>query len=585
MSGSLSTIIRHSVARISGNRAEARARAHMSRVTQDVVPARIVAEPPVAEFGDFTAARAILGGELRIGGFRMPLPDLTPWEVDLEDAGHMAWLHAFAWLDDMVALGTKPARARAQGWILGWIDRYSKGTGPGWAPSVVAGRLIRLLAHLGFVERDLGAEAQEKLHLELARWDAWLRTCQEVPVTVLDRVILASAGIHAGICMADNGNRAAQSLAALARLCADEIGEGGAIASRNPQELLEVFRRLIGVRDLLAASDRVLPDQVSDAITAIAPSLRTMRLGDGSLVRFHGGGGAGGQLDAALAESGVRTRPGDAPAMGYARLAGGRTVVVLDTARPPKNCPTAHASTLAFEMSAGWHPLIVNTGPALSWQADWAQLPRTTAAHNTLSLDKTSSSRLAPTSAQAAQPLQTRPSMVTLTRARDRTGCWMQARHDGYLEDYGLLHERRVFVSQDGRAVHGEDVLLSPDLKAQRRFQSRIKGAAQLGVALSLNFHLHPSVTAQIDRSSNAVELWFEDGETWLFRQSGGLMDIEPSAYIADPLSEPVEARQIVIRNRATHYEADFGWSLVRTAKASRNSVAHGIDAGQDGGQ
>ena len=51
-----------------------------------------------------------------------------------------------------------------------------------------------------------------------------------------------------------------------------------------------MFQHLLWLRDLLADEEVTLPDEIGDAIARIAPTLRTLRLGDGTLARFHGGG-------------------------------------------------------------------------------------------------------------------------------------------------------------------------------------------------------------------------------------------------------------------------------------------------------
>ena len=330
-----------------------------------------------------------------------------------------------------------------------------------------------------------------------------------------------------------------------------------------------VFRQLLWVRDLLTENSQDVPEALTGAIDRIAPALRALRLGDGSLTRFHGGTLTGmGALDTALAESRNRDRPDETPRLGYARLSAGRVTLLVDCARPPGAADRAHASTLGFEMSTGRRQMVVNSGPAIDWLEDWRRIPRMTTAHNTLALDKTSSSRLGSTKV-AGRPgqdaLTNRPSMVTLARAHDTTGSWIQSRHDGYLEGYGLLHERRLFLGRSGSEIHGEDVLLSPDDKARRRFQSRIKGAAQLGVALSIHFHLHPDVAVEVQEGSEVFQLTLPSGEVWMFTHKGGRAEADASVYLDPSLPEPVASRQIVIRERIKTHQAEIGWSFRRT--------------------
>ncbi|WP_112322329.1 heparinase II/III family protein [Oceanibium sediminis] len=584
MSGPLS-VLSDQIHRLTRARAEARAKAHLGRLAAGLSFSGLAHRPPVRDFGDFTAARDALSGTLRIGGYATPLTDLTPWDIPLPTEALTQALHGFAWLDDFEALSGKAARAQAQRWAIGWLDRFGEGQGPGWTPVATAGRLKRMIIHMPFLEKDLEGEQLSRLQAILPVFAAFLDETSGRAETGADRAAALTGMVYGAICLNGWQDRLAPALKGLAQLAQDRVSPNGGMKSRNPEALLAVFRDLVTVKTLLEETTRPPVPEIEAAIRRIAPALRLLRHGDGTLARFHGGGpGADGLLDRSLAEAGIRTRPGTAPAMGYVRLHGGRTQVIVDCARPPENSDHGHASTLAFEMSSGRRPVIVNTGPALAQCPDWWRAARSTSAHNTLALDKTSSSRLGPERAAGRagfDALLTRPSMVTLAQASDATGAWIQTRHDGYLEDYGLLHERRLFLSAQGDQVHGEDVLLSPDDKARRRFSARIKGASKLGVALSVHFHLHPDVDAALERATDTVRLTLLSGEVWVFRHDGGQVDLETGVYLDPDKPEPVATRQMVLRSRATTHKAEISWSLVREVVAGRARRDVAVDAQQ----
>ena len=120
----------------------------------------------------------------------------------------------------------------------------------------------------------------------------------------------------------------------------------------------------------------MVPHDLRAALAGIAPVLRLVRHADGALARFNGAGrGPEGLLDRALAFSGVRTpaRSGNI-AMGYCRLAAGRTSVIADVGKPPPLSASAqaHASALAFELTSGRRPVIVSAGPGDDFGPDWS---------------------------------------------------------------------------------------------------------------------------------------------------------------------------------------------------------------------
>ena len=132
--------------------------------------------------------------------------------------------------------------------------------------------------------------------------------------------------------------RIAPAVAALAEECSREIGAEGGIPTRNPEELLEVFTLLTWAEQALTEAGRLPPPPIVAALERMAPTLRALRHADGGLARFHGGGrGVEGRLDQALAVAGVKPGPalGQVLAMGFARMIGGRTTVLVDAAPPP----------------------------------------------------------------------------------------------------------------------------------------------------------------------------------------------------------------------------------------------------------
>lgn len=526
--------------------------------------------PPPRGSSDFGAARAALAGTLCLCGHRFALTGQTPWDIALPAPVFDAHLHRFDWLGDFGALASRAARGRARLWVLGWIDRFGNGSGPGWRPDVAATRLMHLITHMPFLEKDLAPEGATALQASLVRHLDYVLACWQDEAVPDRRVIALAAILQAAACMRGFDDHILKIERQLEEQCDDHFATAGTVTSRNPEALLTLFDMLVWTRATLDEMHLPVGTAHKKAIAAMAPTLRTLRHPDGTLARFHGGSGGGeGRLDHALFESGVRTQPGPDTRMGYMRLGGGRLVAILDCARPPTGTDalTAHAGTLAFELSSGRRRVVVNCGPGATFGEDWRRFPRTTAAHNTLALDKTSSSQLA--SRQAVRhgegvPLVTRPSMVTVSRAQDATGVWIQARHDGYLADYGLLHERRFFVGTNGHQVHGEDVLLAPDVRAERRFAARLKASGRAGIPLAVHFHLHPDVRATIAHGPDAVTLRLASGEVWVFRAVGGQVELETSAYLDPARADPVPTRQIIVRSEAVTHNATLNWNFVR---------------------
>ncbi|PJA78069.1 MAG: heparinase, partial [Nitrospirae bacterium CG_4_9_14_3_um_filter_51_5] len=230
--------------------------------------------------------------------------------------------------------------------------------------------------------------------------------------------------------------------AALARDCAAEIDAEGGIQTRNPEELLEVFTLLTWAAQALAeAGPGGTPAHLA-AIERIAPALRALRHADGGLARFHGGGrGLAGRLDLALANAGVKALAHPGLTMGFARLSGGRTSVVVDAADPPggRAGRLAHASTLAFELTSGRRPVVVNCGSGTPFGPAWQRASRATASHSTLAIEGFSSSRFG---ARSNEALVDSAHVVLVRQAVGEAGHHLVLAQDGWSATHGLTHSR-----------------------------------------------------------------------------------------------------------------------------------------------
>jgi len=357
----------------------------------------LLSRPEPRTIGSFARGRQLCAGNFVFAGHLLQQPNANIWELAAPDDAFAEEMHGFSWLDDLAATGDAPARLRSQDWLWRWIELYGHGRGPGWTPDLTGRRLIRWINHALFLLAGRDREQSDAFYRSLARQTGFLSRRWRASRPGLPRFEALTGLIYAGLSLEGMERHVAPATAALARACDDQIDEQGGLPTRNPEELLEVFTLLTWAAMALNESGRNPGHAHWAAIERIAPTLRTLRHSDGGLARFHGGGrGLEGRLDTALAASGVKSRQPDGLSMGFARLSAGRTSVIIDAAPPPsgKASHGAHASTLAFELTSGRRPLIVNCGSGASFGQDWRRAGRATPSHSTLVLAGQSSARL-----------------------------------------------------------------------------------------------------------------------------------------------------------------------------------------------
>lgn len=544
---------------------------HAKRAARARPAAGFVSQPEPRTIGSFARGKQLLAGNFLFAGHLVNAPDHMLWDISPPNPAFIEETQGFAWLDDLASVGDAEARDRAQEWVFGWIDAYGNGRGEGWTPDLTGRRLIRWINHALFLMRGMSSEQSKRFFRSLGQQTLFLARRWRGATPGLPRFEALTGLIYAGFSLTGVDVNVNGAIRALAQECTDQIDDQGGIPTRNPEELLEVFTLLNWAALTLRESDREPEPAHLEAINRIAPTLRALRHADGGLARFHGGGrGLDGRLDHALANSGVRAGVNEGLAMGYARLSAGRTSVIMDGAPPPVGNASAngHASTLAFEMTSGRRPVIVNCGSGVQFGPEWHKAGRATPSHSVLGVTGMSSSRLsAPQVLDGIERtfLEQTPKQVPLEPVVGVGTNGVVAAHDGYVATHGLTHMRTLELNVSGRELSGEDTLAAVTDADQELFDAALDDTSLQGVPFTVRFHLHPEVDATLDLGGTAVSLALRSGEIWVFRFEGrGELMLQSSIYLEKSRLKPRKTKQVVLSGVAMDYATRIRWTLAK---------------------
>jgi uncharacterized heparinase superfamily protein len=290
------------------------------------------------------------------------------------------------------------------------------------------------------------------------------------------------------------------------------------------------------------------------------PALRFFRHEDGNLARFNGVGATiPDRIVTVLRHDETAGQPLlHAPHSGYSRMSMGFTTVIADTGGPPPVALSqkAHAGSLSFEMSSGRHCYIVNSGVDLMGPPELRLLARSTAAHSTLTLNDTSSCRFSMRGwlqRQIGSPVVGGPLNVPCERIDAKGMQGFIASHDGYLKRFGLIHERRLSLDEQGSVIAGIDKVFRPG--GMPPLEGRNDTAA-------IRFHLHPDVNVILNGDGHLM-LMTDRGDSWVFTSEEIEPQVDDSIYFAGLLG-PWKTKQIVLNFKPAHHQL-VRWQLTRT--------------------
>lgn len=516
-----------------------------------VSPDRLAASVMPLRPGNPAKGAGILDGRFAFCGDVLDAgPDGNPWTSPAPSRAFAAHLHGFSWLADLLACEDDNAAARGGQLIDMWIAAYGQWNGFSWAPEILSGR-VRAWLSAGSILLDGQPARISSLTRQARHLSRTARLApDDLPVLRAAITIVMAGMVFPGLARSE-----ARGLALLKQEIPRQILADGGHVSRAPEAAADVFIDLTQLERLAEAAGRELPDSVHRAIDRLGPIMRFFRMSDSTLAAFHGGGeGNKRAIEAALSANNTARRTfGFAPHSGYHRVDAGGATILMDSAAGPAGPASAqaHASALAFEFSAPGGRIIVNCGWSPDQPPSWRHAVRATAAHSTLTLEETSSSRfLAP--GWRRQLLGPRfsevPAHVVARRNEEEIGVWLEGSHDGYRDAFGLSHRRRVFLAADGGDLRGEDALFRPAEDGPPEDPETLHPFA-------IRFHLHPGVRASLSRDAMSALLVLPSGDGWRFRTDGGPVRIERSVYLAAG-APPKRTAQLVIQGEAEPYGA-----------------------------
>ena len=342
----------------------------------------------------------LAAGTMGLAGATANIDGVSPFRVEPPSGAWQAALLGFGWLSDLRAAQSSDAQNLARLTVEQWIAESRPLRSLDWSPAIAARRLMSWLTNAGMLIEGAHADAYDRV---MASCDAHMANLMQLaPRSAgMPRLMTHVALVMGGMCLTGQEQRLAPAVKGLENELSRQILACGGHVSRNPSVLVELMLDLLPLKQCFIARDLETPPRLLDVLRRITPMLRHLQLGDRGLARFNGM--AATEIDKLATvlsydngES-AHVRSMDLSAASrYLRLVRRGTTILMDGGAPPPKelSAEAGAGALAFEASSNGCLLIVNAGAPGPADDDWRVQSRGTAAHSTLVLNETASSRL-----------------------------------------------------------------------------------------------------------------------------------------------------------------------------------------------
>lgn len=484
-----------------------------------------IAAPHEGRPANALLGRAIMTGRFTLAGARMSVQGSgDPWNRPSPTRSFAVELHRFCWLRHLLTQGDEGAKEALRLYLL-WEKTFRKWTPFVWAQEVLARRLInlsvfarRLSAYASEDEAQVLAQsiAEQARHLlRLPQHPAWF--AQKAVALTLTGCALSG---HVGDQLRKKGLRL------LPKALKRTLLPDGTHATRSPQAGLELLYDLLLIEDALNQRGLSLPEYLETAIERLSRFVRTLSHPDGSLCAFQGSESLGhDQVVPAMVHedkraAALQTLPLTLEHGRYHRLLG-RSLSVFVDAGEPKTGMLGYGGCdhpMSFEVSGGRDKLFV--GPGWSPEHSDRHEFRVATAGNSLTLSE--NPLLSPVTGRFGDLLHFALEGLRY-RIRSRrvesedAGSLLEMEHEGFRPDWGLKHERRLYVDPARDELRGEEKLIVIEPKRESNDPP----------SFCVRFRLHPEVQASMARDKKSVLLRGPGGRGWWLRHDAKEVVIE----------------------------------------------------------
>ena len=420
-------------------------------------------------------------------------------------------LNSFFWL---FSLDLKSSKKDTQNIILQWMEQNFRYNSKSWEVDIVAKRIISWLSNSKLTYEDSDDDYKEKFNNIIKKQINHLIYEIKASEWVDDKMIGCSAIILTGLSYQDKDRYLDVGLNLLKKLVKISLDNDSFPKSRNIRQLNFYLKYFVLIREWLKESQSEIPEFINENIYHLGQSYAFTSQNNKCNLLFNGNHENNNiDLDNYLKRFGYSFKSQNNELGGYAILNNKKIYLVMDVGPPPekKFSSNYQAGSLSFEIISGGRKLICNSGYFQNFKHPLNEISKSSATHSTLILDNRSSCKFTKKS-EILESLRIIKKNVVFEK-----NYWkINAAHDGYLKQYGVIHDREIEFYTEKMKFIGHDRIISKKDVGNLKFEIR--------------FHLEPNVKVMKTQDGKSI-LMDLNGEGWKFNSDHNTINIDNGLY------------------------------------------------------
>ncbi len=424
-------------------------------------------------------------------------------------------LHNFFWL---FSIDLKSSKKITQSIISNWIDLNHNYNQNNWEIDILSKRLISWISNSQLTYDQSTEKYKEKFNNIIKKQINHLINEINRSELVDDKMIGCSAIILAGLSYQNKENYLNYGQNLLKKIISSSFDQDGFPKSRNIRQLSFYLKYLVLIREWLKESRSEIPEYINEIIFRLGNAYNFIWKSIKQPLLFNGNHEANNyDFDKYLEAYGYKFNNKNNFMGGYGVFKNKNFALVMDLGTSPekKFSSNYQSGSLSFEFLYKNQKIICNSGYFQNHNHQLNMISKSTANHSTLIIDNRSSTKFKK-NLSGVSKIDKSLKILKKDFSSEKYHWKLCGSHDGYLKEYGIVHERQIEFFPDKNELIGQDKILK-----KRNFKPS---------NFEIRFHLMPNIkiTKTQDNKSVLIEL---ENSGWRFFSVNHHIQIETGLY------------------------------------------------------
>ena len=424
-------------------------------------------------------------------------------------------LNSFFWL---FSLDLKSSKKQTQNILLKWIEKNDRFDSKSWKMNILAKRVIAWISNTKLTYEDGGPVYRNKFNNIIKKQINHLINEIKKDKWVDDKMIGCAAIILTGLSYRNKEEYLNTGLNLLRRIIKSSFDKDGFPKSRNIRQLKFYLKYFVLIREWLKESQNDIPEYIDENIYYLGQAYAFIWQNSKKDFLFNGNQETNNfEFDNYLKRLGYNFKNQNNELGGYVILNNKKITLIMDIGNSPQKefSSNYQSGSLSFEIISNGKKLICNSGYYQDFKHQLNRLSKSSAAHSTLILDDTPSCKfikLKNSESEISQSLKILNKNIIFEK-----NYWkISASHDGYLKNYGVIHDRKIEFFPEQKKFIGYDKLI---------FKKNIKN-----LKFEIRFHLEPNIKVMKTQDNKSILIDL-NGEGWKFNSPKNNIYIDNGLY------------------------------------------------------